>query len=58
MQLEMQRLWWQSSVALISGARPPSFTQSGVRLAEAGLRPAAKRVRSNVRRLSGAKRKG
>jgi hypothetical protein len=55
MQVEMQRLWWQSSLAMWQGARPPGLMQSGSRLAHAALKPAARRVKSNVRRLSGQK---
>jgi hypothetical protein len=55
MHVEMQRLWWQSSLAMWQGVRPPSLMQSGSRLAHAALKPAAKRVKSNVRRLSGPK---
>jgi hypothetical protein len=51
-QIEMQRIWWQSSLALWQGVRPPTMMQSGKRLADAALQPAARRVKSNVKRLS------
>jgi hypothetical protein len=51
-QVEMQRLWWTSALAIWQGASPPTLMQSGARLADAALRPAARRVKSNVRRLS------
>ncbi len=52
MNVEMQRIWWQSSIAMVQGLKPPSAMQTGQRLVNAALRPAAKRVRSNVKRLA------
>lgn len=51
-QVEMQRLWWQSTLAVWQGVQPPTLMQSGKRIADAALKPAARRVRSNARRLA------
>jgi hypothetical protein len=52
----MQSIWWQSALAMWQGAHPPTMMQSGRRLANAALKPAARRVKSNVKRLSSPKR--
>ncbi len=57
MQVEMQSIWWQSTLAVWQGIRPPSLMQSSTRLANAALRPAARRVKSNAKRLASAKKK-
>lgn len=50
--VEFNRLWWETSVAMMTGRHPPSAVSGGKRLAHAALAPAARTVRSNVRRLS------
>jgi len=55
-QVEMHSIWWQSALAIWQGAHPPTMMQSGRRLANAALKPAARRVKSNVKRLSSSKR--
>jgi hypothetical protein len=55
MQVEMQSIWWQSTLAVWQGIRPPSLMQAGSRLTQAGLRPAARRVKSNAKRLAAPK---
>jgi hypothetical protein len=50
-QVEMHSLWWQSVLALSRGLRPPGPLTATARVTNAALGPAAKRVRSNVRRL-------
>ncbi|MGL4437871.1 MAG: hypothetical protein ACRCUE_01225 [Bosea sp. (in: a-proteobacteria)] len=57
MQAEMQSIWWQSTLAMWQGIRPPSLMQAGTRLTEAGLRPAARRVKLNAKRLAAPKKK-
>jgi hypothetical protein len=57
MQVELQSLWWQSTLAMWQGIRPPSLMQAGTRLTQAGLRPAARRVKSNAKRLASSKKK-
>ena len=57
MQVEMQSIWWQSTLAMWQGIRPPSLMQTGTRLTNAALRPAAKRVKSNAKRLASPKKK-
>jgi len=52
MQVEMQRIWWQSSLALWQGLTPPTLMQTSTRLTNAALRPAARRVKSNAKRLA------
>jgi hypothetical protein len=49
--LEMHKLWWQSVLALSQGMRPPGPISMTHRVTSAALQPAARRVRSNVRRL-------
>lgn len=56
-QAEMQSIWWQSTLAMWQGIRPPSLMQTGTRLTNAALRPAARRVKSNVKRLASPKKK-
>lgn len=55
-QAEMQSIWWQSTLAMWQGIRPPTLMQASTRLTEAGLRPAARCVKSNAKRLSAPKR--
>lgn len=50
--VELQRLWWESALAPLRGSLPPGPVAGSRRLAQAALRPAAKRVRHNVKRLS------
>lgn len=56
-QVEMQSIWWQSTLAIWQGIRPPSLMQTGTRLTNAALRPAARRVKSNAKRLASPKKK-
>ncbi len=55
-QVEMQRIWMQSAIGMMGGVRPPSAASSTARLARAALRPSAKRVKANARRLAKAPR--
>ena len=57
LQVEMQSIWWQSTLAMWQGIRPPSLMQTSTRLTNAALRPAARRVKSNARRLASPKKK-
>ncbi len=50
-QVEWQAIWMQSALAICQGVRPPGLIQSGNRLASAALKPAARRVKQNARRL-------
>ncbi len=51
-QVELQRIWWQSSMAVMRGMAPPGPVSASQRVTRAALAPAAKRVKSNMRRLS------
>ena len=55
-QVEMQSIWWQSTLAIWQGIRPPSLIQTGTRLTNAAFKPAARRVKSNAKRLASGKR--
>lgn len=57
MQVEMQSIWWQSTLAMWQGIRPPSLMQTGTRLTRAALQPAARRVKSNAKRLASRPKK-
>jgi hypothetical protein len=57
MQAELQSIWWQSTLAMWQGLRPPTFVQAGTRLTQAALRPAARRVKSNAKRLAAPKKR-
>ncbi len=50
-QIEMHSIWWQSVLAMSRGARPLGPFAATARVTQAALTPAARRVRSNVRRL-------
>jgi hypothetical protein len=50
-QVEIHSIWWQSVLAMSRGLRPPGPMAVTSRVANAALKPAAKRVRSNVKRL-------
>lgn len=54
-QVELQSIWWQSALAVWQGIRPPTMMQAGTRLTQAALKPAARRVKSNAKRLSSRK---
>jgi hypothetical protein len=54
--IEMQRIFWQSGVAMMRGAQPAGPLTAGMRLTQAALEPAARRVRGNAKRLSRKKR--
>lgn len=51
-QVEVQLIMIQSAIGAMSGIRPPGPVTTTARLAQAALRPSAKRVKANVRRLS------
>lgn len=51
-QVELQRLWWQSSMAMMRGMAPTGPVAATRRVANAALQPAARRVKSNVKRLA------
>lgn len=55
-QIEIQQIWMQAALGMMAGNRPPSAASSTARLARAALRPSAKRVRANARRLAKAPR--
>jgi hypothetical protein len=51
-QVELQRIWWQSSLAVMRGMAPPGPMSASRRVTAAALAPAARRVKSNMRRLA------
>lgn len=55
-QVEMQRIWMQSALGMMVGTRPPSAAATTARVARAALRPSARRVKANARRLAKAPR--
>ncbi len=54
--VELHSIWWQSTLAMWQGIKPPTLMQTGTRLTNAAFNPAARRVKSNVKRLSSRKK--